>query len=98
MGGVIVIGDEVSCSGFRLAGVRTYTPAPDDMLRVFREALAEADVLVLTAAYARMLPEPHLEEALSGEMPAVAIIPDVRGQHAPLSLAKKIREILGIEG
>lgn len=97
MAGIVVIGDEVTCTGFRLAGVDTASPAPEDAAEAFASAREEAEVVVLTAEYARHLPETTLESALAAQRPAVAVIPDIRERERPESLPAKIRATLGIE-
>jgi len=97
MAGVVVIGDEVTCTGFRLAGVDTASPPPEDMAEAFATAREEADVVVLTAEYARHLSEATLESALTAQHPTVTVIPDIRERESPESLPAKIRATLGIE-
>jgi vacuolar-type H+-ATPase subunit F/Vma7 len=97
MAGFVVIADELTCAGFRLAGIRTLTPEPETTREAFGAALKEAAVVIVTAAYARRLPSAELEAAMSGETPAVAVIPDIRERDVPPSLAPGIRKTLGIE-
>jgi vacuolar-type H+-ATPase subunit F/Vma7 len=97
MAGVVVIADEVTCTGFRLAGVETASPAPEDAAEAFASAREEADIIVLTAEYAGHLPEATLEKALAAQHPAVTVIPDIRERQTPENLPAKIRATLGIE-
>ncbi len=97
MAGIVVIGDEVTCTGFRLAGVDTSSPSPEDAAEAFASAREEAEVVVLTAEYARHLPEATLEKALTAKRPTVAVIPDIRERERPEDLPAKIRATLGIE-
>jgi vacuolar-type H+-ATPase subunit F/Vma7 len=97
MAGVVVIGDEVTCTGFRLAGVDTASPPPEDTAEALATAREEADVVVLTAEYARHMPQVMLENALTAQQPTVAVIPDIREREKPEDLPAKIRATLGIE-
>ncbi len=97
MAGFVVIGDELTCAGFRLAGAETRTPAPEETRGAFAEALSGAAVVILTAEYARRLPNAELEAAMSAETPAVAVIPDLRERETPPGLVGIMRETLGIE-
>ncbi len=97
MAGVVVIGDELTCTGFRLAGLETASPAPEEVAATFREMRETAGVLVLTAEYARHMPQVMLENALAAKQPTVAVIPDIREREKPEDLPAKIRATLGIE-
>jgi len=97
MAGVVVIGDEVTCTGFRLAGVEIASPSPEDTAQALATAREEADIVVLTAEYARHLPESTLENALAAQHPTVTVIPDIRERQQPENLPAKIRATLGIE-
>jgi len=97
MSGIVVIADELTCTGFRLAGVDTASPAPEDAAEAFASAREEADIVVLTAEYAKHLPDATLEKALAAHHPTVTVIPDIRERERPENLPAKIRATLGIE-
>ncbi len=97
MAAIVVIADEVTCAGFRLAGVDTRSPPPEDAVEAFASARAAAEVVIMTAEYARHLPEAMLKKALTAERPAFAVIPDIRERERPENLPAKIRATLGIE-
>jgi len=97
MAGIVIIGDEVTCTGFRLMGVSTASPLPEDAADAFASARAEAEVVVLTAEYAGYLPKAMLEKALTAKRPTVTVIPDIRERARPEDLPAKIRATLGIE-
>jgi len=52
---------------------------------------------VLTAEYAKHLPDATLEKALAAHHPTVTVIPDIRERERPENLPTKIRATLGIE-
>jgi vacuolar-type H+-ATPase subunit F/Vma7 len=98
MAGILVIGDEITCTGFRLTGVETRTPAAEETRETFQKALSGAALIIITAEYALRLPRAALDAAMATEAPAIVVIPDVRENEQPPDLAASIRETLGIEG
>ena len=52
----IFIGDELTGAGFRLAGIRVVEAAADTVESVFRRALDDAQLVILTAGVATDLP------------------------------------------
>jgi vacuolar-type H+-ATPase subunit F/Vma7 len=97
MGAAVFIGDELTAAGFRLAGVETVVPQPEDAGEALRNARKHAALVIVTADFARHVPADQLEAALIAEAPAVAVIPDVRMRADPPDLARKLRRALGIE-
>ena len=97
MGAAIFIGDELSASGFRLAGIETLVPAPGAIEPVLEEARTRASLIIMTADLARHIPAPRLEAAMLAERPTFAIIPDVLVRAATPDLVTRLRRILGIE-
>jgi vacuolar-type H+-ATPase subunit F/Vma7 len=97
MAGFVFIGDEATCTGFRLAGIETHMPTLDGTSETFSAALSDADLVIITAEYAKHLPHAELEAAMAAESPAVVVIPDLRERETPPSLTAGIRETLGIE-
>lgn len=92
-----LIGDEVTASGFRLAGTRVYVPAEDDVEEIFQRALTENDLLLITAEWAQHLPRRVLTTALLAEEPLVLLVPDVQGAASPPDLVTTTRRNLGVE-
>lgn len=92
----VVIADEVTCAGFALAGAHTIVPEADELAGVFANALAQAEVVIVTAAYAEHLPRQMVETALQTQTPAFAIIPDLRETTPAPSQTERIRATLGL--
>jgi len=100
------IGDEVSAAGFRLAGVDCHVPAPDPtdpqgpsaqrLAGLFRQVLADWQLVLITAEFADRLPPDVLGAALRAERPLVLVLSDVRGRRAPADLAVRLRRQLGM--
>ncbi len=97
MSGVVFIGDALTATGFRLAGVEVAAHSPDAARDAFAQARKHADLVLLTADYARHIPVGELDDALLSEAPIVAVIPDILSQSPPPNLVGRLRSILGIE-
>jgi len=97
MGAAVFIGDEITAAGFRLAGVETVVPPPEEAGEALRAARQRAALVIVTAELARHVPANELEAALIAESPAVAVIPDMRMRVEPPDLARRLRRALGIE-
>ena len=91
------IGDELSAAGFRLAGAQTFLPGPGEELAMFRRALGQNPLVMITAQMAARLPSAVLTSALLTSHPLVVVIPDVRVQVPVADLAGLVRQELGIE-
>jgi vacuolar-type H+-ATPase subunit F/Vma7 len=94
---VVVLGDEASCAGFRLAGVAAHCPATADPSADFTRALASSQLVVLTRGVAAALPSGALQRAMARELPLVVVLPDIDAPLADTGLAQRIRAVLGIE-
>ena len=94
---IVFIGDELTATGFRLTGIEVATSSPDAARDALAQARTRAQLVLLTADYARHIPAVELDNALLGEEPIVAIIPGILNQSQPPDLARKLRSVLGIE-
>ncbi|MCW8963394.1 MAG: Vacuolar H+transporting two-sector ATPase F subunit [Gammaproteobacteria bacterium] len=92
----VFIGDRISAAGFRLGGAEVNTPEPGMEATVFRAALEDSELVLLTAEVANRLPDTMLDEAMISEAPLVLVIPDVRGLHEPVDIADSLRRQLGM--
>lgn len=97
MGAVVVIGDETSCAGYRLAGAEVCSPPPDETASVFTAALQRAQLVLLTQSAATTLPRSLLLPALAREVPLVIVLPDIAALHEHPDATRRIRAVLGIE-
>ncbi|MEA3411140.1 MAG: V-type ATP synthase subunit F [Pseudomonadota bacterium] len=90
------IGDEVTATGFRLAGFRTATPPPGDELSVLRQTCSEADLVLISAEIANRVPKLERERMQRASRPLLLVIPDVRGRHSAPDLGAGLRRQLGL--
>jgi vacuolar-type H+-ATPase subunit F/Vma7 len=93
---VIVIGDEASALGFRLAGVEMHVPAAADVSEELRAARAQADLVLITAPLAGRLSVAELDAALHALEPLVLVIPDLRHLAEPPDVAAEVSRALGV--
>ena len=93
----VFIGDEVTAAAFRLAGVTAQVPKISDLRRVFEKAFDEADLVLITADYARALDEESLHTAIRRAAPLVLVVPDGGNRYWPEDLDARVDRVLGIE-
>lgn len=94
----LFIGDEVTATAFRLAGVETRVAAPDEAARLLSVEMAQRRAILLTNDLAQALPRAMMDRALQSTDPVVMIVPDLRGRAGALDLEARVRRELGIEG
>ena len=97
MAGIVVIGDELDCAGFRLAGLETRSPPRAGLDAEFARALESAHLIVLGRRCADALPAQTLARAMAREMPLVVVMPDIAAPHADTAFERRMRAVLGIE-
>lgn len=96
MAAVIVIGDEITTTGFRLAGAKTIMPAAGAVDASLADALAHAALVLITAAAATELEPGHLDRVVRHAQPPVLVIPDAAMRDMPPDLAAAAERALGI--
>jgi len=92
----VYIGDEVSASGYRLAGLRVHIPAEDELAAVLASACGDAPLVLLSSAVAQRLSGAELESLLAGVAPPVVVVPDVRSPDDRDDVATRMRRQLGV--
>jgi vacuolar-type H+-ATPase subunit F/Vma7 len=96
MSQLVYIGDEASAAGYRLAGARVYAPDAAQLRDVLAVALAEAAVVMLSAALAGELPATELDHLLAGTRPALLVVPDISAGTPLPDLDTRLRRELGM--
>jgi vacuolar-type H+-ATPase subunit F/Vma7 len=90
------IGDEISATAWRLAGLRVHVPRDEELLAVIERNCDQASLVLVSAELAQQLPAAVLDALLARVTPPVIVVPDVRGR-APLpDLATRLRRQLGV--
>jgi len=93
---VAVIAEELTNVGWGLTGVRILLATAENIESCFSTARQEADVILLTAELAALLPEAALQAALHAFPPLTLVIADLRRQQEPPDLAWEARRALGV--
>jgi vacuolar-type H+-ATPase subunit F/Vma7 len=91
------VGNAVSAAGYRLAGARTWTPAPGEEAGAVAQARASARIVLLAAEVAAALPRAELDVMLAAPQPLLAIVPGAGGEISPADPAQRVRAQLGLE-
>lgn len=97
MSGIVFIGDELTATGLRLAGIEIVIPKPAETAVALEQARTRARIVLLSSAVAGQVPAAALEAALLAPEPLLAVVPDVRGLSALPDLAGRLKATLGIE-
>jgi vacuolar-type H+-ATPase subunit F/Vma7 len=92
----VIIADELSASGWRLAGAQPLIATKKSVREHFSEAQRDADLILITADLARQLPAAMLDAALLSEKPLIAMITALPNGSEPEDLAQRARRVLGI--
>jgi vacuolar-type H+-ATPase subunit F/Vma7 len=90
------IGDEVTATGFRLAGVDVHVPERAQAPALLRRLLGESELILVTAEVAGWLPQDLLRRALAANRPPILVLADVRGRVQPPDLSSLLRRQLGM--
>lgn len=92
----VYIGDEATAAGFRLAGIRVYSPAATSLQETLRAAAADASLVMLSARLAQQLPANALQRLQASTSPPVVVVPDPGGDTPLPDLATRLRRELGM--
>lgn len=96
MQGALFIGDEVTATGFRLAGCDVLPGDADKISERFERACATYALIMLSAAAANRIDRAQLAARQRAVQPLVVVIPDIRGREATEDLTLTIKNVLGI--
>lgn len=94
---IAFVGDALTASGYRLAGVAVHVPEAGAELAAFERARGEAQVVLVALGTALRLPLAGLERAMAAPAPLVLIVPDPDGRPSPVDPAARVRRQLGLE-
>jgi vacuolar-type H+-ATPase subunit F/Vma7 len=94
---VAFIGDELTATGFRLAGARVWIVPPEETVEALRAAREEASLVLISPAHAQQVPGDELEAASRAFDPLVLVVDDVLEREAPPDVEQAMRSALGVE-
>jgi vacuolar-type H+-ATPase subunit F/Vma7 len=92
----VLLADEVTAAGFRLAGVEAHVPDGKELVHQFERLCAEADLVLVTAEVAERLPAGLLARTQRASAALVQVIGDARGRREPAELGASLRRQLGM--
>jgi vacuolar-type H+-ATPase subunit F/Vma7 len=92
----VFIGDEVTATGFRLAGVETWPVEAGAEEAQLRRAAESADLVLITAAVAAALPEAVVRRAMAAPRPLLAVVEDARGEVPLPDVTARLRKQVGV--
>jgi vacuolar-type H+-ATPase subunit F/Vma7 len=95
--GVVFIGDELTATGYRLAGAQVLVVPPERAAAALREARVSAALVLLAPAHARAVPAAELDAALRSFRPLTLPVDDILGEDVPPDLERVVRRALGVE-
>ncbi|KAB2911558.1 MAG: hypothetical protein F9K29_22245 [Hyphomicrobiaceae bacterium] len=98
MAGVVFIGDELTATGLRLAGIEVIMPAAANAAAAIEQARSEASVVLVSSSLARQVPGAILQAALLAVDPLVVVVPEITGASPLPDLGRRLKATLGIEG
>jgi vacuolar-type H+-ATPase subunit F/Vma7 len=93
---VAVIADELTAVGWGLAGARVFLATEKNIESCFQAAREEAELILITAELASLLPRAALQTALHAFPPLTLVMADLRGRREPPDLALEARRALGV--
>ena len=93
---VAVLADELTAVGWRLAGAQVAEATADNAAACLQAALESADLVLVTAQLAAVIPPLQLQAALLGFPPLTLVIADVRREQEPPDLEAQARRALGV--
>ena len=92
----VVIADEITAVGWRLAGAQVQTPDARSAAECFNSAQRSADLVFITAALAEHLPVIQLQLALLAQRPLLLVIADLGHSREPPDIEQAAIRALGV--
>ncbi len=92
---VLVIADELTAAGWRMAGAQVRLPGAEAIEKLW-QAADRADLVLISAELAAQLPAAVLDEARRRSQPLVLVIPDLLHRREPSDIEIDVRRALGV--
>jgi vacuolar-type H+-ATPase subunit F/Vma7 len=93
----LFIGDEITATAYRQAGIRTQPVEDGQATRAIKQALADTELLLITPACAAELGDERLLAIMRRARPLLVIVPDAAGRSALPDIDAAVDRVLGIE-
>jgi vacuolar-type H+-ATPase subunit F/Vma7 len=93
----LFIGDEITATGYRQAGIRTLPVAAGQATKAIERALGDTQLLLITPDCADELGAERLHTIMRRARPLLVIVPDAAGQSALPDVDAAVDRVLGIE-
>lgn len=94
---VAFIGDELTATGYRLAGATVFVVPPAEAAEALRQARDGAELVLIGPMHAGQVAAPELSAALAATRPLTLIVDDIAGGEAPPDVEQLVRRALGLE-
>lgn len=95
----VYIGDELSATGYRLAGAQAFVAdSAINVEELIEDAVTRSPLVLLGAGVASSLSPERLHTLLRALKPRVVVVPDIGGASTPPDLAAWLRGQLGMSG
>jgi vacuolar-type H+-ATPase subunit F/Vma7 len=96
MPSILFIGDEISASGFRLAGVDIFVPEFGGESQLFDKLQENTDVIIITAQIAAAIPQQRMEQLMQMDKPLLMVLTDMRDELLAPDISVTLRHQLGM--
>lgn len=93
----LFIGDEITATGYRQAGVRTHPVAKGQAAKAVEQSLDDTQLLLITPDCADELGGERLGALLRQAQPLLVIVPDAAGRLTLPDIDAAVDRVLGIE-
>ena len=94
---VAFIGDELTATGFRLAGAAVFVVPASEATEALAVARAGSELVLIAAGHARLVDADVLDEALLSVRPHTVVVEDILSRLPPPDLELAMRRALGVE-
>jgi len=97
MKNILFIGDEISASGFRLAGLDVLVPESGNEPDVLDRLNQNIDFVIITAEVAKTIPIGVMNRLIHRDKPLLLVMTDMRELYLAPDLSGKLRSQLGMK-
>jgi vacuolar-type H+-ATPase subunit F/Vma7 len=92
----VFIGDELTATGYRLAGLQVRTPDREQLPATLKWAMENTSLILLGSTCSEMLSQHDLDTLLQSQEPAVVVVQDIQGTSDMTDLSSRLKAQLGM--